>query len=226
MQSIISIKNAYKSFYDGNQSHAVLQNLSLNVAPNQSVAIIGRSGSGKTTLLNCLCGLVVPEQGQIVVHDHRLTTMSDSKLTVFRRSTIGYVFQDYHLIDSLSARENVEFMLGLNGLGPSLDAVNELASLLEIDHILNKYPYELSGGQRQRVGILRALAFEPPIILADEPTGNLDQQTGNAVAKVLLDMVEKKKKTLILVTHSNALANMAKFQYELKEGALHTVGAQ
>lgn len=217
---IVHLDGITKAYQEASQKHLILNQLSLKINVGEKVAVVGRSGSGKTTLLNILSGLITPDQGQYFVLGKEISHYSAKIRAQFRRQNIGYIFQYYNLIPSLTALENIEFVLMLNNKQDRLNYVIEYCKKLEVMDCLDKLPSNLSGGQQQRIAIIRALACSPPIILADEPTGNLDQETGNLVAQCLYEAVESFGASLVLVTHALDLARLSDTQYELSSGQL------
>lgn len=204
----ISIKNISKHFQQGKNTIQVLSDVSLEVKSGEIIALLGKSGSGKTTMLSLLAGLDKPDQGAILIDDLDLTTLSEEALCDFRAKKLGIVFQQFHLIPHLTALENVYLSFEING-SEDKDAALKWLAMVGLQDRANHYPSMLSGGEQQRVAIARALAFGPPLLLADEPTGNLDIETGKYVIELLFKMVREKKTTMILVTHDDELAAKA-----------------
>jgi putative ABC transport system ATP-binding protein len=203
--------------------HAV-RSISLSVSPGELLVVRGRSGSGKTTLLNLLGGLDRPTSGELWMGEHELTAMRDAELAAARRERVGYVFQTFGLIPILSAAENVEVPLRLQGVAPA-ERDARVAAMLELvglaDHTRQR-PYELSGGQQQRVGLARALVGEPDILLADEPTGQLDSRTAATMMDLIADLVRSRTIAAVISTHDPLLMNRADRVIELHDG--HLVG--
>ncbi len=223
--AMITLKNVHLAYTAAGRSIPVLSGASLSVAQGESVAIIGPSGSGKTSLLLVLTGLETPDSGSVVFDDVDLHTQSKDARADFRRDKIGIVFQNFHLIPSLTARENVALPLDIAG---GEDARGRAADQLErvgLGHRVDHYPNAMSGGERQRVALARALIHQPSLVVADEPTGNLDNQTGDAVADLLFELNQKNNASLILVTHDPALAARCQRQVRLHEGQLKPVDA-
>lgn len=217
------LKDVRKGFLQGDAKIQVLTGLNTVIQPGQIVSIVGQSGSGKSTLLSLLAGLERADQGEILVDQVNLTPLSEKEMTMFRAQNIAIVFQQYHLIAHLTAVENV--MLGLEILkmeNPRARAEEALKEL-GLGHRLSHFPSQLSGGESQRVAIARALVVKPKILLADEPSGNLDIQTGDKVMDVFFDIVRKHKITTILVTHSESLAKRCERILRLEEGQLREV---
>jgi putative ABC transport system ATP-binding protein len=190
--------------YGVEKSVLALKNLTLRIGPTERVAVMGPSGSGKSTLLNLACGLDRPTSGSVKVDGVELSGLDDDALTRLRREKIGMVFQTFNLLPTLTAIENVALPLRLQGLGRKDAEQRALSMLLRVrlKHRTTHRPDELSGGERQRVAIARALIFEPPLLLADEPTGNLDSATGDEVLRLLDELQQEYKSTLLMVTHN------------------------
>jgi putative ABC transport system ATP-binding protein len=223
MNSIIRMDNVWKSYDMGKAGElTVLKNINLRIKKGEFVAISGPSGSGKSTMMHLVGALDTPSQGDIYLKEKDILEMRESSLAVLRSKTIGFVFQQFNLIPTLSAMHNV--MLPMEFIDESAGAAREKAThLLEIlglGHRIHHRPAELSGGERQRVAIARALANNPEIILADEPTGNLDSKTGQFVMDFLGNLHKKKGKTVILVTHDLNLIKYAKRVVYLKDGII------
>ena len=204
----ISIKNINKHFQQGKNTIQVLNDVSLEVKTGEIIALLGKSGSGKTTMLSLLAGLDKPDQGNILIDDLDLTKLSEEALCDFRAKKLGIVFQQFHLIPHLTALENVLLSFEINGSEDKETALRWL-EMVGLKDRADHYPSMLSGGEQQRVAIARALSFGPPLLLADEPTGNLDVETGKYVIDLLFKMVREKKTTMVLVTHDDELAAKA-----------------
>jgi putative ABC transport system ATP-binding protein len=200
----VAINQLDKSYLESDQKHLVFHKMNLSIAPGEFIVLLGRSGSGKSTLLNLVSGMDQPDSGEIIVNGINLTRLSEHQRTLFRRNHIGFVFQSYNLISTLTVEENLLLPLELIKRINSTDRkkVIELLSKLNLSNCLDSYPDRLSGGEQQRVAIARALIHDPDLILADEPTGNLDLDTGKQVLKLLYELVKKAGKTLIMATHS------------------------
>ncbi len=223
MDSIIKIEDVWKSYNMGKAGKlTVLKKITLRIDRGEFVAIAGPSGSGKSTMMNIVGALDIPSQGAVYLKDENIAVMSESSLAVLRGKTIGFVFQQFNLIPTLSALQNVMLPMEFVEEVPSI-AKKRAKHLLEIlglgDRIYHK-PTELSGGQQQRVAIARALANDPEVILADEPTGNLDSKTGKFVMDFLGDLNRKEGKTVILITHDLHLIKYAKRVIYLKDGMI------
>ncbi len=207
---MLSIRGLYKS-YGGARPRALLRDLALEVARGEYVAIVGESGIGKSTLLNLIAGLDVPDRGTVSLEGTELTSLDDGARTLLRRRRIGFVFQAFHLLPHLTAAQNVALPLALNGV-ESAQAAERVAAMLDevgLADAAGAYPRELSGGELQRVSIARALAHRPLLLLADEPTGNLDRETAEHVLQLLREQVKRQSGAGILVTHSPIAAATA-----------------
>jgi putative ABC transport system ATP-binding protein len=204
---MISIREVSK-YYNGNRRVVALDGIKLEIERGEMVAIVGPSGSGKSTLLNLIGGLDRPSSGEIRIDGRPIATLSDDDLTILRRDKIGFIFQFFNLLPSLTCVENVSLPLHLKGL-PRREIekrATELLRLVQLGSRLDHLPDELSGGERQRVAIARALAFYPPVLLADEPTGNLDSKTGTEILGLIHDLHERLSSTVLIVTHDPAVA--------------------
>ena len=184
------------------------------------IAIVGSSGSGKTTLLNMIGGLDVPDEGEILIDQKELQKLSDNELTVFRRRKIGFIFQQYNLIPMLSVWENIILPLKMDGRAVDKEYVMEIVNILGIQEKLKNVPNELSGGQQQRVAIARALAIKPALILADEPTGNLDSRTSQDVLGLLKVTSARFSQTVIMITHNEEIAQLADRILRIEDGKI------
>lgn len=217
------LRDVRKGFHQGETNIKVLNGLNVSIEPGQVVSIVGQSGSGKSTLLSLLAGLEKADSGEILVDNVNLVPFSEQQMTSFRAQNIAVVFQQYHLIAHLTALENVMLALEIlkmeNPKARAEDALKELG----LGHRLTHFPSQLSGGECQRVAIARALVVKPKILLADEPSGNLDIQTGEKVMDVFFEIVRKHKITTILVTHSEILAKKCERILRLEEGQLREV---
>jgi putative ABC transport system ATP-binding protein len=216
------------AYREGSQLHPVLSNLSLTVPRGELVALLGRSGSGKSTLLHLLGCLDRPQDGIIRIDGYDLGALGDRKRTLFRRSRIGFVYQGFNLIPTLTAAENVGLPLDLCGMD-TRRAEARVDEILDAVGLLSRspaFPDQLSGGEQQRVAIARALVHRPSLVLADEPTGNLDADTGELVLGLLSDLARRYQQTLVLVTHSRAVAAKADRVLTLVDGALRPGGLE
>ena len=215
------LKKVYTTRFGGNQVEA-LRNVNFTVEAGEYVAIMGESGSGKTTLLNILAALDRPTSGEILLNGKSLSKISQNKLAAFRRDNLGFVFQDFNLLDTFSIQDNIYLPLVLAGV-PYEEMERRLkpiAETLDISHILKKFPYEVSGGQKQRAAVARALITEPQIILADEPTGALDSKASDTLLR-LFGQVNRAGQTVLMVTHSIKAASHAKRVLFLQDGEVY-----
>ena len=218
MTPILQTHNISKSYRIGNRELTVLRDVSLTIEAGEFVAVIGSSGSGKSTLLSLMSGLDSPTNGRIFIHNRDITDLSEDELAPLRNATIGYVFQSFHLVPSLSAIENIMFPAELQGVA---DARAKAESLLQRVGLLDRadnFPHQLSGGEKQRAAICRALINNPQVIFADEPTGNLDSSNGQAILDLLRQLQRERQTTLVLVTHDPAIAATADRIIQLQDG--------
>jgi putative ABC transport system ATP-binding protein len=211
-------------YHVGSREVPALRGVNLSLAPGQVVALRGRSGSGKTTLLNCIGGLDRPTAGQVWFQDQEITGLPEAKRVELRRLQIGFVFQSHALLMTYSARENVDLMLRLAGLGrrERRERVEEVLTLVGLEKWMEHRPFELSGGQQQRVTIARALATRPPLILADEPTGELDTVTGQQILGLFHQISERQGTTVLIATHDLAVDAFADEVHHLEDGRLQS----
>lgn len=218
--SIIEIKDLVKAYAQGEEKIYALNHLSLDVEEGEFLVILGPSGSGKSTLLNMLGGLDNPTTGSVMVDGCDIAQYSERQIAGYRRDIIGFVFQSYNLLPVLTVRENIEMPLLIAEKKINREYLMELMENLEITELENRLPSQISGGQQQRVAIARALANNPRIILADEPTGNLDSDISQKVMELLSDICKKYHKTIIMITHNEELAKMADRVIRLKNGKI------
>ena len=197
-----------------------LDGVSLSVEHGEFVAIVGTSGSGKSTLLNMIGGLDVPTSGKVIVDGKDLSTLKDEQLTIFRRRKIGFIFQNYNLVPVLNVYENIVLPVELDGDQVDNNYMQEVVRMLGLEDRLNNMPNNLSGGQQQRVAIARALVSKPAIVLADEPTGNLDSRTSNDVLGLLKVSSQKFHQTLVMITHNNEIAQLADRIIRIEDGKI------
>lgn len=210
-----------KKYYGKDESLVkALDNVNLSVEDGQFVAIIGTSGSGKSTLLNMLGGLDTPTSGSVTVEDRNIEKMNEEQLTVLRRQRIGFIFQNYNLIPYLTAYENIVLPVRLDGRTEDAKFLEQIVRFLELDGKLKNYPSHLSGGQQQRVAIARALISKPAIILADEPTGNLDSRTSDKVIDLLKMTADKFRQTIVMITHNPEIAEKADVRIRIEDGKI------
>ena len=217
---IVTVQNLKKTFGKGANKVEALRGIDLNVEKGSFTATIGASGSGKTTLLNMIGGMDVPDEGEVTVDGVRLSGLKERELAVFRRSKVGFVYQNFNLVPTLTVRENILFPLSLAGSAPDTAFFDEVTSLLRLKDRLDRYPHELSGGGQQRAAIARALIAKPSIILADEPTGSLDSKTGQNVLGLLKLSAETYRQTLIMITHNLEIAQMAGRVVRIEDGKI------
>jgi len=217
---MISVRGLSMRFTSGGAAVDVLADISLDVLPGQFLAVAGPSGSGKSTLLGLVAGLDQPTAGRITVAGVEITRLGEDALARFRRDTIGYVFQSYHLIPTLTALENVAVPLELAGDARALDRAGALLAEVGLAGRAHHYPVQLSGGEQQRVAVARAVCRRPRLLLADEPTGNLDSATGKQIIELLVDLHRNLGSTLVLVTHDGALAAHADRVVTLRDGRI------
>ena len=219
---MIAIRHLSMRLTAGGRRVTILDDVSLSIPPKQMVAVMGPSGSGKSTLLGLIAGLDRPTEGTIVLDGIDITTLSESRMAKFRRMKIGYIFQSFHLIPTLTALENVLVPLELVGDAAAKDLAVELLHAVGLQDRVHHYPVQLSGGEQQRVAVARAFACRPPILLADEPTGNLDSQTGRHVMDLLLSLHRDYGTTLVLVTHDKAIASLMHRVIALRDGRIES----
>ncbi len=223
MSKLLEVQDLHKSFASGDQRLEILTGLSLHVDEGEMIGITGVSGSGKSTLLHLIGGMDMPERGSIRILGRLITELDLLELSRFRNKTIGFVFQFHHLLPEFTALENIMMPLLLRGIAPP-DAAEPAETLLEEVHLKERShhrPGELSGGEQQRVALARALIGGPSLLLADEPTGNVDPQTGQAIAALLKDMHNNHGLTSIIVTHNQRLARICSRSYRLENGKLN-----
>ena len=220
MKNIVQATGLKKHYGKADAVTKALDGVDFCADQGDFIAIVGTSGSGKTTLLNMLGGLDKPDEGQVLVRGQNLLAMNDEQLSVFRRRNIGFVFQSYNLVPALSVEENILLPLRLDGLTPDNDYYNEIIDLLKIREKLHSLPTTLSGGQQQRVAIARALCAKPAVMLADEPTGNLDSRTSNDVLGLLKAAGQKFAQTIVMITHNIEIAQLADRIVRIEDGRI------
>lgn len=218
--SILRIENLKKYYGKGEHTVKALDDVSINVEKGEFVAIVGTSGSGKSTLLHMLGGLDRATEGKVYVNGHDIFQMSDEKLTIFRRRSVGFVFQSYNLVPILSVLANIVLPIELDGGQIDQEYLNLIITSLGLQEKVGNLPSALSGGQQQRVAIARALATKPSIILADEPTGNLDSRTSQEVLILLKQLSVKFDQTIVMITHNESIAQMADRIIRIEDGRL------
>ena len=222
MQTLLSAENVSRVYGEGPSRVVAIDRITLEVRPGEVTLILGPSGSGKTTLLSILGCLLRPTSGQVLVNGSEASRLSDAEVSRLRREQIGFVFQSFNLLNFLTVRQNVEVVLNLNGINgaSARTRATDLLRQVGLDHRLDFSPTNLSGGERQRVAIARALANDPALILADEPTGNLDSKTGRAVVDLLASLARERRRSVIIVTHDTRIVDVADRVFYLVDGAL------
>jgi ABC-type antimicrobial peptide transport system, ATPase component len=219
---VVKLDHVTKSYEEGGVQRTILRDVSIEFGCGEFAVLLGKSGSGKSTLLNLIGGIDAPTSGEVWIDGQAITRMSDAERTLYRRRHIGFVFQAFNLIPTLTVRENVMLPLELNGR-PSPEARRRAEALLDqvgLAHRMDAFPDRLSGGEQQRVAIARALINDPLVVLADEPTGNLDYDTGKLVLDLLDTLTRRAGKNLIMVTHSEEVVGVADRVFRLREGKL------
>jgi putative ABC transport system ATP-binding protein len=220
MDSLLKLKNVNLKYQTGNDTIRVLKNVNLETRKNESISIVGESGSGKTSLIMLAGGLEKATSGKIFFEDQEISKMSEDEVSKIRRKNIGIVFQSFYLIPNYTAVENVALTLELNNLENPNERAKELLDRFGLKNRFNNLPSQLSGGEQQRVAIARAIAMKPKLILADEPTGNLDSENSQMIADILFKYIKEEKSSLIMVTHDPKLANKAKRKIKIKDGKI------
>ncbi len=221
---ILRVENLCKTYGKGEAKVEALKNVSLSLEKGEFAAIIGESGSGKTTLLNCIGALDMPTSGMITIDGKNLFSMKDEKRTIFRRRNIGFIFQSFQLVPELNVEQNIIFPLLLDYRKPDSGKVDEILSLLGLKERRNHLPSQLSGGQQQRVAIGRALIMQPKLILADEPTGNLDSKNSQEVLELLTSASRRFQQTILMITHNNNLTASVDRVFRVSDGVLTDLG--
>ncbi len=220
---LVAVIDLWRTYQLGAEEVNALRGVTMNVHPGQFIAVVGRSGSGKTTLLNIMAGLDKPSSGQVLFEERDIAQMGESELTDMRRHKVGFVFQSFGLLPLLSAFENVELPLRIIGVGTK-EREERTRDALEMVGLLRRArhrPYELSGGEQQRVAIARAIVNRPPLILADEPTGELDSNNAQIIFGLFKEMVQRQGITVVAATHDSTLLDMADEVREIRDGMLH-----
>ncbi len=222
--SILETRDLRKIYGSGDTEVRALDGVNLQIENGEFVAVVGTSGSGKSTLLHMLGGLDYPTGGTVIVDGKNIFSLKEEALTIFRRRKIGFVFQNYNLVPVLNVYENIVLPIQLDGVTPDTKYVEQIINTLGLGNKLNNLPNNLSGGQQQRVAIARALAAKPAIILADEPTGNLDTKTSQDVMSLLKVSSQKFKQTIVMITHNEEIAQMADRIIRIEDGRIITRG--
>lgn len=222
MENVIEVRNLYKLYRVGDEVVHALDGVSFEIPRGEFCAIVGTSGSGKSTLLNMLAGLEKPTKGKIRIAGHQIGGFSEDRLVAFRREHVGFIFQAFHLLGTMNALENVALPLSFRGVPvrKRLEVADRMLDLVKLSGHKKHLPSQMSGGQQQRVGVARALAVDPEIIFADEPTGNLDSHTSREVMELMRQVVCEQKKTLVMVTHDNGLASYADRVFHISDGKI------
>lgn len=223
--SLLEVKSVSKIYGKGNNAVHALKDIKFSVDKGEYIAIVGESGSGKSTLLNIIGALDTPTEGKVIINNKDLFSMKDSELTVFRRRNIGFIFQGFNLIPELTVEQNITFPVLLDYKKPDRKYLDELLNILGLQERRNHLPSELSGGQQQRVAIGRALITRPSLILADEPTGNLDSKNSSEVISLLKESSQKYEQTIIMITHSRSIAQAADRVLRVSDGILVDQGS-
>lgn len=222
--NLLEVKELCKTYGSGDTAVQALKNVSFSVPKGEYVAIVGESGSGKSTLLNMIGALDAPTSGKVMIDGKDIFSMNDRKLTVFRRRNIGFIFQAFNLVPELTVEQNIIFPMLLDYQKPNKKYLEELLAVLNLKERRNHLPSQLSGGQQQRVAIGRALITRPSLILADEPTGNLDSQNSREVIALLKESSKKYEQTIIMITHSHSIAQVADRVLQVSDGVLNDFG--
>lgn len=217
---IVKVENLKKYYGNGSNQVKALDNVSFKIDKGEFIAVIGASGSGKSTLLHLLGGLDRPSDGKVIVQDNDIYNLNDDKLSIFRRRSIGFIFQFFNLVPVLDIEENIALPMLLDGESVDNEYLNEIIKTLGLEERKNNLPSELSGGQQQRVSIARALINKPALILADEPTGNLDSKTSKDVIELLKSTTKKYNQTLVVITHDESIAKQADRVIKISDGKI------
>lgn len=222
--NLLEVKNICKTYGSGETAVQALKNVSFSVPRGEYVAVVGESGSGKSTLLNMIGALDTPTSGHVIIDGKDIFSMDDRKLTVFRRRNIGFIFQSFNLVPELTMEQNIMFPMLLDYQKPDKKYLEELLTVLNLKDRRNHLPSQLSGGQQQRAAIGRALITRPSLILADEPTGNLDTQNSSEVITLLKEASKKYEQTIIMITHNRGIAQTADRVLQVSDGVLTDFG--
>ena len=216
----VSVKNLNLTLPGASGPLKILKDISFNLAKGDTVSLTGPSGSGKSTLMLVMSGLQTPTEGSVTVNGQQLTGMNEDQLAAFRRDYIGIVFQNFHLVPTMTALENTAIPLEFAGRKNAFDTASEMLGKVGLADRQHHYPSQLSGGEQQRVALARAVVVSPSLLMADEPTGNLDQKTGQQVMDLLFDLAQEKSMTLMLITHDNSLAVRCDYSLDMKDGRI------
>ena len=218
--SILQVINLKKYYGQSSNITKALDGVTLSIEKGEFISIVGTSGSGKSTLLNMMGGLDNPTSGKVIIKGKELSTMSDEQLTIFRRRNIGFIFQNYSLINVLKVYDNIVLPIELDGLKVNREYISEIIKTLGLENRINFLPSQLSGGQQQRVAIARALASKPALILADEPTGNLDSKMSQEVVGLLRYSAQKYNQTIVMITHNEDISQLAHRTIRIEDGKI------
>lgn len=218
--NILSVRNLKKYYNTGENTVKALDGIDLDICKGEFLAVVGTSGSGKSTLLHMLGGLDNPTSGEVIIDGRNISGLSRDELTVYRRRKIGFVFQNYNLLPLMNVYENIVLPIKLDGIKPDDDYVEEILKLLKLEDKKYFMPNQLSGGQQQRVALARALAIKPAIILADEPTGNLDSRTSQDVLGLIKILSQNLAQTIVMITHNEEIAQMADRIIRIEDGKI------
>ena len=216
----LELQGLYKSYFDGSGDHHILKGADLNMEKGETVAILGSSGSGKSTLLNLIAGIDLPDQGEVRIDGKSIGRMSEKNRTLLRRRTMGFVFQSFNLIPTLNVYENLMLPLELNQLSKNSGIISQMLEALGLKGREESHPDRLSGGEQQRVAIARALMHQPSLLLADEPTGNLDAETSQETLKLINHLVHRSRTTMIMATHSQEVIEWVDRVLGIEDGKL------
>ncbi|WP_100752242.1 ABC transporter ATP-binding protein [Vibrio salilacus] len=220
---MLQLTDLCKGYLDGGEFHPVLQGAELSLQQGEQIALMGESGSGKSTLLNLIAGLDTVDSGEVLFPDFSMHQVTENKRTAYRRNNIGLIFQQFNLLPTLNIADNIRFCRQLKGLPEDQGLWRQILSSLNLMPLLGRYPEEVSGGQQQRAAIARALYMEPKLLLADEPTGSLDERNAEAVMRLLRSLTKQLNCTLLLVTHSQRVAEHMEGKVRLQGGQLHVM---
>ena len=222
MGKVIEVRDLYKLYRVGDEIVRALDGVNFDICEGEFCAIVGTSGSGKSTLLNMLAGLEKPTKGSVVIAGQHIETLNEDQLVRFRRDNVGFIIQSFHLLGTMNAVENVALPLSFRGIPRDirLKKADKMLDLVNLKKHKKHLPNQMSGGQQQRVGVARALVVDPKIIFADEPTGNLDSHTSEEVMELMQKVVREQKKTLVMVTHDEHLANYADRIFHIRDGKI------
>ena len=216
----LELQGLYKSYFDGSGDHHILKGADLTIEKGETVAILGSSGSGKSTLLNLIAGIDLPDQGEVRIDGKSLGQMSEKNRTLLRRRTMGFVFQSFNLIPTLNVYENLMLPLELNQISKNSGIISQMLEALGLKGREESHPDRLSGGEQQRVAIARALMHQPSLLLADEPTGNLDAETSQETLKLINHLVHRSRTTMIMATHSQEVIEWVDRVLGIEDGKL------